>query len=65
MPSHADRVRRNYHNIKICETKDVQNNAHVIQVIITRLDIASKMSVREVEYEVWRLVQKGIIEQYV
>jgi hypothetical protein len=60
MPCHPDRVRRNYHKIVMNEIEDVITNDIVVTIRVSKREIASAMSAREVEHNVWRAIQNGI-----
>lgn len=64
MPSHPDRVRRNYHTIEIIEESPAQYYESNIHIKISKLDIASCMSKREVKVMVFKYIDKGIDNQY-
>lgn len=64
MPSHPDRVRRNYHDIHIEKYEIPAANEQVIYIKITRRQIASAMTKEEIEYSVLRSIHLGIFEQY-
>ena len=64
MPSHPERVRRSYHDIKIIELENIPANKILITIPISRLEIATAMTKKELEYNVIRLIKKGIQEQY-
>lgn len=50
MPAHSERVRRNYHDISLRETPDSPwSGQHRFTVVVTKADIASHMSTREMQ----------------
>ncbi len=63
MPSHPDRVRRNYHTITLHEGDDPARNEVQILIRIGRDTIATALSRRELERAVWREIQKGIARE--
>lgn len=64
MPSHQDRVRRAYHDIKITEVDQPRTNDTLIQINISRMKIATAMSKRDVQYMVMKLIRDGINKGY-
>lgn len=64
MPSHPDRVRRNYHDIILNTYEIVRTNEQIININITKHEIASIMSKYEMERHILSLIRKGIQEQY-
>lgn len=60
MPSHPERVRRNYHNVKIVKLFRPQNNDTEFLIHITRRDIASVMSKYEVERMIWNKIRNEL-----
>ncbi len=64
MPSHPDRVRRSYHEINIGEYHMPMENEQMIYIRISRMQIASCMSKREIEHNILRSIRLGIFEQY-
>ena len=60
MPSHPERVRRNYHKIEIVEFDQIKTDDKVISISISKRDIASAMSAREIEHNVFRIIRQGI-----
>lgn len=59
MPSHPDRVRRNYHDITIQEYPTYYMETQII-INISRLEIATCMSRIEIERKIFKLVRKGL-----
>lgn len=60
MPSHPERVRRNYHKITIIENEHLPTNEFQIHISISKREIASWMTKYEVEQAIFRLIKKGI-----
>lgn len=60
MPSHPERVRRNYHDVKITELFRPQSNDTEFLIHITRADIASVMSKYEVERMIWNKIRNEL-----
>lgn len=60
MPSHPDRVRRNYHDIKIGETKDIVKDEDVIYIKVSKQEIATAMSGTEIFHNIVRAIKNGI-----
>lgn len=64
MPSHPDRVRRNYHDIEIREYHDIPGNIQVVTIRISKADIASTMSQQDLQYLVYKKTKFEIESQY-
>ena len=64
MPSHPDRVRRNYHNIIIEEYHDLTGYEQTIIVKISRIDIASLMTRNEIKHMIGQKLSDSIDSQY-
>lgn len=64
MPSHQERVRRNYHTIVLREAADPPTGDMLIQIRVTKAEIASCMRTDEIERTVLRAVQRGIRGQW-
>lgn len=64
MPSHPERVRRNYHTIKLSVEEEVKTNHQVIQIRISRLEWVTAMSKREIMHNIYRSIRNGIMEKY-
>lgn len=60
MPSHPDRVRRNYHKITVENHKEDRTNDSVINIRISKVQIATLMSKYEVRREIWRMISEGL-----
>lgn len=60
MPSHPDRVRRSYHKIMMNETDDMRTNNKIITIQISKQEMATWMSAREIEHNVIRAIRNGI-----
>ncbi len=61
MPCHPDRVRRNYHEIHMLEKEEPQTGDTMVIIRVSKKDdIASAMSAREIEHNVWRAIKNGI-----
>lgn len=59
MPSHPDRVRRNYHNFHIKEIHNAPYDSLDYVAKISRVDIASCMTQDELRTEIVRQLRKG------
>lgn len=64
MPAHPDRVRRNYHRILIGETRNLVKDEDVIQIHITKQEIATAMTAREIYFNVMRAIKNSIFERW-
>jgi hypothetical protein len=64
MPSHPDRVRRNYHDIKIGKVVSYHDFTDTITIKISKLEIATKMHSRDLRDLVIRRIEQGIYEQF-
>lgn len=64
MPSHPDRVRRNYHEIKIGEKRSIIDDEDIIYIKVTKKEIASAMSAREIFNSIVRAIRNGIFERW-
>lgn len=64
MPSHPDRVRRNYHTIKLRTYDLVERDVHLITIEISRIELASVMSLAEVKRVIYNRIMEGITMQY-
>ncbi len=60
MPSHPERVRRSYHEIKMHEYEDIQTNDKMLTIRVSKAEIATAMTAREIEHNVWRAIRNGI-----
>lgn len=60
MPCHADRVRRNYHDVEVREVERPAAMETLVVIHISRQAIASCLSPREVEHEVLRRIRCGV-----
>lgn len=65
MPSHQDRVRRNYHTIQLREWDNPGSYEQRVEISITRMEMASAMTRRDLEQLVLQRIRQGIHEQYV
>lgn len=64
MASHQDRVRRNYHTIEMVEHEAPHGFEQTISIQITRMEIATRMSKRDLEDYVLRKIQNQIRKDY-
>jgi hypothetical protein len=64
MPSHQDRVRRAYHDIEIVDYQNLKGYEQLITISITRMDIATQMSQRDLRYLVLKKIDEGIKKGY-
>lgn len=64
MPSHPDRVRANYHKVILVEMIEPQTDSQLIQLRITKADIASQMSKKELKNAIWNKIMKEIDISY-
>lgn len=62
MPCHPDRVRRNYHDITIQTRENFETRATEVRISITRQDVATAMSARELKHAVLKRIGDGIDE---
>lgn len=60
MPCHPDRVRRNYHKIVMKEEDEIRTGNRLIMIEVSKLDIATWMTAKEIEHNVWRAIHNGI-----
>lgn len=64
MPCHPDRVRRDYVTTTVIEQHNIQNNEISFQFIVTKIDIASWPSAREMKHNiilnVYKLFEKAL-----
>jgi len=64
MPSHPDRVRRNYHSIVMGNKHNISTDEEIIYVKISRHVLASSMHASEIFQEVIRAIKKGIFDRW-
>jgi hypothetical protein len=64
MPSHPDRVRRNYHEIYAIDTHDIQNDQQRINIVITKLEVASWCNLKELRRFIVGKVYDMVTKQY-
>lgn len=62
MPSHPERVRRNYHEIGVKTWQDEQTNEFVIVTRVRRETLATLLSRREIETAIVRAWRRGVLE---
>jgi hypothetical protein len=64
LPSHPDRVRRNYHDVNLIEYDNICENKQEIKISITKTDIASRMGKWEIVRHIEKLISQAVIKQY-
>ncbi len=65
MPSHPDRVRANYTSIILEEHNDFRTYEQIIQIRISRIEIASALSKREILQKIIMLIKNGVTKYYI
>jgi hypothetical protein len=64
MPSHPDRVRRSYHGIYIKDYKDMARDEDCITIRISKEEIATAMSAKEIYHNVVRAIRLAIFDRW-
>ena len=64
MPSHPDRVRRSYHEIRVKENTELTTGDNIIQIKITKLELATAMTGTEIYHNVLRAIKNGIFMRW-
>lgn len=64
MPSHPDRVRRNYHDVGLNIVSDMATAVQRIEIVVRHDEIATAVSARELKDIVVRKIAFGIERDY-
>ena len=64
MPSHPERVRRNYHEVLLLTTDAHWSDSWDIMLKISRAEIASTLSARELKRWILRRIEQAIDRDY-
>ena len=64
MPSHPDRVRRSYHEIKVNHKQNLVQDEEVITIKVTKAQIATAMSGSEIYHNIVRAIRNGVFARW-
>lgn len=64
MPCHPDRVRANYHDVKVFETLKPEQNAIEVRMLVTRDEIASWQSRASLKHTILAEIAQSIDAEF-